>query len=116
PAFGDRRSYQMDIGNSREALREAELDYAEGADILMVKPASVCLDVLRSVRDRYDLPVAAYHVSGEYAMIKAAAARGWIDERRAMIETLTSIRRAGADIIITYYAREAINALKNGEF
>jgi len=116
PAFGDRRSYQMDAGNSREALREAELDYAEGADILMVKPATVCLDVLRQVRDRFDLPVAAYHVSGEYAMIKAVAARGWIDERRAMIETLTSIRRAGADIIITYYAREAVRALKNGEF
>ncbi|HVF57762.1 MAG TPA: porphobilinogen synthase [Pyrinomonadaceae bacterium] len=111
PAFGDRRSYQMDGANAREALREAELDYAEGADILMVKPASVYLDVMRMVRDRFDLPLAAYHVSGEYAMIKAAAERGWIDEKRAMLETLTSIRRAGADIIITYYAREAAREL-----
>ena len=112
PAFGDRRAYQMDAGNAREALREAELDYSEGADILMVKPATVYLDVLRMVRDRFDLPMAAYHVSGEYAMIKAAAARGWIDEQRAMLETLTCIKRAGADIILTYYAREAIKALK----
>ena len=112
PAFGDRRAYQMDAGNAREALREAELDYAEGADILMVKPATPYLDVLRMVRDRFDVPLAAYHVSGEYAMLKAAAARGWIDERRAMMETLTSIRRAGADIIITYYAREAARLLK----
>lgn len=107
PAFGDRRSYQMDNSNAREALREAELDYAEGADILMVKPATTYLDVMRMVRDRFDLPLAAYHVSGEYAMIKAAAERGWIDEKRVMLETLTGIRRAGADIIITYYAREA---------
>ena len=112
PAFGDRRAYQMDAANAREALREAELDYAEGADILMVKPATPYLDVLRMVRDRFDVPLAAYHVSGEYAMLKAAAARGWIDERRAMLETLTSIRRAGADIIITYYAREAARLLK----
>jgi porphobilinogen synthase len=112
PAFGDRRAYQMDAANAREALREAELDYAEGADILMVKPATPYLDVLRMVRDRFDLPLAAYHVSGEYAMLKAAAARGWIDEQRAMLETLTSIRRAGADIIITYYAREAARLLK----
>ena len=112
PAFGDRRAYQMDAGNAREALREAELDYSEGADILMVKPATVYLDVLRMVRDRFDVPMAAYHVSGEYAMIKAAAARGWIDEQRAMLETLTCIKRAGADIILTYYAREAIKALK----
>ncbi|MGH9901446.1 MAG: porphobilinogen synthase [Pyrinomonadaceae bacterium] len=112
PAFGDRRSYQMDPANAHEALREAELDYAEGADILMVKPATAYLDVVRMVRDRFDLPLAAYHVSGEYAMIKAAAERGWIDERRVMLETLTSIRRAGADIIITYYAREAAQALK----
>lgn len=111
PAFGDRRSYQMDNANAREAMREAELDYAEGADILMVKPATLYLDVLRHVRDRFDLPLAAYHVSGEYAMIKAAAERGWIDEERVMLETLTSIRRAGADIIITYYARQAIHAL-----
>jgi porphobilinogen synthase len=112
PAFGDRRAYQMDAGNAREALREAELDYAEGADFLMVKPAVAYLDVLRMVRDRFDLPLAAYHVSGEYAMLKAAAQRGWIDEQRAMLETLTSIRRAGADIIITYYAREAARLLR----
>ena len=112
PAFGDRRAYQMDSANAREALREAELDYAEGADVLMVKPATPYLDVLRMVRDRFDVPLAAYHVSGEYAMLKAAAARGWLDERRAMMETLTSIRRAGADIIITYYAREAARLLR----
>ncbi len=112
PAFGDRRSYQMDSANAREALREAELDYTEGADVLMVKPATAYLDIIRAVRDRFDLPVAAYHVSGEYAMIKAAAERGWIDEGRVMLETLTGIRRAGADIIITYYAREAAAALK----
>ncbi|MEJ7711223.1 MAG: porphobilinogen synthase [Pyrinomonadaceae bacterium] len=111
PAFGDRRAYQMDGGNAREALREAELDYTEGADILMVKPATIYLDVLKMLRDRFDLPLAAYHVSGEYAMIKAAAAKGWIDEERTMMETLTSIRRAGADIIITYYAREAVRVL-----
>jgi porphobilinogen synthase len=112
PAFGDRRAYQMDGANAREALREAELDYTEGADILMVKPALPYLDILKQVRDRFDLPLAAYHVSGEYAMIKAAAAKGWIDERRVMLETLTSIKRAGADIIITYYAQEAVRALK----
>ena len=111
PAFGDRRSYQMDGANAREALREAELDYSEGADILMVKPAGAYLDIMRMVRDRFDLPLAAYQVSGEYAMIKAAAERGWIDERRVMLETLTSIKRAGADIIITYYAREAAREL-----
>lgn len=111
PAFGDRRAYQMDSANAREAMREAELDYAEGADILMVKPATVYLDILKMVRDRFDLPLAAYHVSGEYAMIKAAAQNGWIDEQRVMMETLTSIKRAGADIIITYYAREASRAL-----
>ena len=111
PAFGDRRAYQMDAANAREAIREAELDYSEGADMLMVKPATVYLDILKTVRDRFDLPLAAYHVSGEYAMIKAAAQRGWIDEQRVMMETLTSIKRAGADIILTYYAREAIEAL-----
>lgn len=111
PSFGDRRAYQMDPANAREALREAELDYAEGGDMLMVKPATLYLDVLKMVRDRFDLPLAAYHVSGEYAMIKAAAAQGWIDEERTMMETLTSIRRAGADIIITYYAREAAKIL-----
>ena len=111
PEFGDRRAYQMDPPNAREAMREAELDFSEGADILMVKPATVYLDVLKMVRDRFDLPLAAYHVSGEYALIKAAAQKGWIDEERVMMETLTSIKRAGADIILTYYAREAIRAL-----
>lgn len=111
PAFGDRRAYQMDSANAREAMREAELDFAEGADVLMVKPATVYLDILRMVRDRFDLPLAAYHVSGEYAMIKAAAQNGWIDEQRVMMETLMSIKRAGADIILTYYAREAARAL-----
>jgi porphobilinogen synthase len=113
PAFGDRRSYQMDAANAREALREAELDYTEGADILLVKPATAYLDILRLVRDRFDLPLAAYQVSGEYAMIKAAAQKGWIDEQRVMMETLTCIKRAGADIIITYYAREAVKALSS---
>ncbi len=112
PAFGDRRAYQMDAANWREALREADLDYAEGADVLMVKPATAYLDILKMMRDRFDLPLAAYHVSGEYAMIKAAAQRGWIDEQRVMLETLTSIKRAGADIIITYYARDAARLLK----
>jgi porphobilinogen synthase len=111
PEFGDRRAYQMDPPNAREAMREAELDYSEGADILMVKPATVYLDILKMVRDRFDLPLAAYHVSGEYALIKAAAQKGWIDEERVMMETLTSIKRAGADIILTYYAREAIRLL-----
>jgi porphobilinogen synthase len=111
PSFGDRRAYQMDPANAREAMREAELDYSEGADILMVKPATVYLDILKMVRDRFDVPLAAYHVSGEYAMIKAAAQNGWIDEQRVMMETLTSIKRAGADIILTYYAREAIKRL-----
>ncbi len=111
PAFGDRRAYQMDAANVREAMREAELDYAEGADILMVKPATCYLDILKMLREEFDLPTAAYHVSGEYAMIKAAAQNGWIDEQRVMMETLTSIKRAGADIILTYYAREAIRAL-----
>jgi len=112
PEFGDRRAYQMDPPNAREAMREAEIDYSEGADILMVKPATVYLDVLKMVRDRFDVPLAAYHVSGEYALIKAAAQRGWIDEQRVMLETLTSIKRAGADIILTYYACEAIRALE----
>lgn len=112
PAFGDRRAYQMDPANVREAMREAELDYAEGADILMVKPATCYLDILKTLREEFDLPTAAYHVSGEYAMIKAAAQNGWIDEQRVMMETLTSIKRAGADIILTYYAREAIKLLR----
>jgi porphobilinogen synthase len=111
PAFGDRRAYQMDSANVREAMREAELDYVEGADILMVKPATCYLDILKTLREEFDLPIAAYHVSGEYAMIKAAAQKGWIDEQRVMMETLTGIKRAGADIILTYYAREAIRSL-----
>ena len=111
PAFGDRRSHQMDPANSDEALREVALDLDEGADIVMVKPALTYLDVIARVKAEFGVPTAAYHVSGEYAMLKAAARNGWIDERRAMMETLTAIRRAGADIIITYYAREAARAL-----
>jgi porphobilinogen synthase len=111
PAFGDRRAYQMDVANVREAMYEAELDYAEGADILMVKPATCYLDILKTLREQFDLPMAAYHVSGEYSMIKAAARNGWIDEQRVMMETLTSIKRAGADIILTYYAREAVKEI-----
>jgi porphobilinogen synthase len=111
PKFGDRRSHQMDPANSREALREVAQDLEEGADLIMVKPALTYLDVITRVKDTFGYPTAAYHVSGEYAMLKAAARNGWIDERRAMLETLTAIRRAGADIIITYYAREAARAL-----
>ena len=111
PAFGDRRSHQMDPANVDEALREVALDLDEGADIVMVKPALPYLDVIARVKDEFGVPTAVYHVSGEYAMLKAAARNGWIDEPRAMMETLTSIRRAGADIIITYYAREAARAL-----
>jgi porphobilinogen synthase len=111
PAFGDRRSHQMDPANVEEALREVELDIEEGADIVMVKPAITYLDVIARVKAEFGVPTAAYHVSGEYAMLKAAARNGWIDEPRAMMETLTAIRRAGADIIITYYAREAAKAL-----
>jgi porphobilinogen synthase len=111
PQFGDRRGYQMDPANAREAMREAELDYQQGADMLMVKPALPYLDIIRAVRERFDLPVAAYQVSGEYAMIKAAARLGWIDEERVALESLTSIKRAGADIILTYYARELANRL-----
>jgi len=111
PRFGDRRSHQMDPANSAEAMREVEQDIAEGADIVMVKPAVTYLDVIARVKERFQFPTAAYHVSGEYAMLKAAARNGWIDEPRAMLETLTSIRRAGADIIITYYAREAARAI-----
>jgi porphobilinogen synthase len=111
PAFGDRRSHQMDPANVEEALREVELDIEEGADIVMVKPALTYLDVIWRVKETFRLPTAAYHVSGEYSMLKAAARNGWIDEPRAMMETLTSIRRAGADIVITYYAREAARAL-----
>jgi porphobilinogen synthase len=111
PQFGDRRSHQMDPANAAEALREVELDIAEGADIVMVKPAVTYLDVIARVKEAFDFPTAAYHVSGEYAMLKAAARHGWIDEPRAMLETLTAIRRAGADIIITYYARDAARAI-----
>jgi porphobilinogen synthase len=107
PAFGDRRAYQMDPANGDEAVREALLDVQEGADVVMVKPALAYLDVIRRVKDATHLPVAAYNVSGEYAMIKAAAAAGALDERAAVLETLTSIRRAGADIVITYHAKDA---------
>ena len=114
PTFGDRRGYQMDPANVREAMREATLDVDEGADILMVKPAVAYLDIISRLRDEFDLPVAAYHVSGEYAMIKAAAARGWIDEERVMAETMLSIRRAGADIILTYFAKDMARYLLKG--
>jgi len=107
PEFGDRRGYQMDPANAAEAVREAELDLEEGADMVMVKPAVPYLDVVRRVKDATGAPVAAYHVSGEYSMLKAAAANGWIDERSAALETLTAMRRAGADTIVTYYAKEA---------
>jgi porphobilinogen synthase len=111
PQFGDRRSYQMDPGNMREAMREIELDVEEGADMIMVKPALPYLDVIAAARARFDLPLAAYQVSGEYAMIEAAARNGWIDRERVMMEALLSIRRAGAIIILTYYAKEAAKLL-----
>lgn len=111
PQFGDRRSYQMDPSNRREALKEVALDVEEGADIVMVKPAMTYLDIISDVRESFDLPVAAYNVSGEYSVIKAAARLGWIDEKRAMMEVLTSIKRAGADMILTYFAKEAAKAL-----
>jgi len=107
PQFGDRKAYQMDPANRKEALREVELDVEEGADIIMVKPALPYLDIIREVKNRWDIPVAAYNVSGEYAMIKAAAERGWLDGEAAMLESLLSIKRAGADIILTYFAKEA---------
>jgi porphobilinogen synthase len=113
PQFGDRRGYQMDPRNAREALREVELDIAEGADIVMVKPALPYLDIIRAVRERVCLPVAAYNVSGEFAMVKAAAARGWLDEKRAALEVLCGIRRAGADLILTYWAKDAAQWLRN---
>ena len=112
PQFGDRRSYQMDPANAREAVREAALDVAEGADMLMVKPALAYLDVVRQIRDNFDLPLAVYNVSGEYAMVKAAAANGWIDEKRIVLETLLGMKRAGADIIITYHALDAARWLQ----
>jgi porphobilinogen synthase len=111
PQFGDRRSYQMDPANGREAMREIELDLQEGADMIMVKPALAYLDLIRQARDRFDVPIAAYQVSGEYSMIVAAARNGWIDEERAMMETLTSITRAGASIILTYFAKPAARFL-----
>jgi porphobilinogen synthase len=113
PQFGDRSGYQMDPPNSREALREVAMDIAEGADVVMVKPALSYLDIIRQVRDRFELPVAAYSVSGEYSMIKAAAARGWLDERRVALELLTSIKRAGADMIITYWAKDVVRWLRD---
>ncbi|MCA1596727.1 MAG: porphobilinogen synthase [Chloroflexi bacterium] len=114
PRFGDRRGYQMDPANRREALREVLLDVDEGADMVMVKPALAYLDIIRDVREAVNVPVAAYNVSGEYAMLKAAAMNGWLDERTAVLETLTSIRRAGADVILTYHAPDAARWLKSG--
>ena len=113
PQFGDRRSYQMDSPNAREAMREIEQDINEGADIIMVKPALPYLDIIRMARDRFNVPLAAYNVSGEYAMLKAAVQNGWLDEKRVVLEALTSIKRAGADIIITYFAREAARWLSS---
>jgi len=112
PAFGDRRGYQMDPGNAEEAVREALLDVEEGADVVMVKPALPYLDVIRRVKEATRVPVAAYNVGGEYAMVKAAAERGWIDERTTVLETLTGIHRAGADIVITYHAKDAARWLR----
>jgi porphobilinogen synthase len=114
PAFGDRRGYQMDSPNSNEALREVALDIEEGADIVMVKPAGAYLDIIRRVKERFEMPTAAYQVSGEYSMIKAAAERGWIDERRVALESLIAIKRAGADIILTYFAPDAARWLAEG--
>ena len=115
PQFGDRRSYQMDPANAREAMREIESDIAEGADIVMVKPAMSYMDVIRRARERFDHPLAAYNVSGEYSMVKAAGARGWIDEKRITLEILTSIRRAGADFILSYHAKEVSQWLRDAE-
>jgi porphobilinogen synthase len=115
PAFGDRRAYQMDPGNGEEALRETALDIAEGADIVMVKPALAYMDIIRRVKDEFGYPTAAYNVSGEYAMVKAAAANGWIDEKRLVLETLTAFKRAGADLILTYHAKDAARWLSEGE-
>jgi porphobilinogen synthase len=112
PQFGDRRSYQMDPANAREALKEVALDIEEGADLVMVKPALPYLDVIRRVRDKFDVPVGAYNVSGEYAMVKAAAQKGWLDEKRVALEILTGIQRAGADFILTYHAKDAAQWLK----
>jgi porphobilinogen synthase len=111
PQFGDRRSYQMDPANGREAMREIQLDLEEGADMIMVKPALAYLDLIREARQRFDVPIAAYQVSGEYSMIVAAARNGWLDHDRAMMETLTSIRRSGADVILTYFSKPAARLL-----
>jgi porphobilinogen synthase len=111
PQFGDRKSYQMDYGNAQEAMREIALDIQEGADIVMVKPALAYLDIIRWTKENFNLPIAAYNVSGEYSMIKAAAEKGWIDGERVMLESLTAIKRAGADVIITYFAKEAIKLI-----
>ena len=116
PQFGDRRSYQMDPANGDEALREVALDIEEGADIVMVKPALPYLDVIRRVKEHFDYPLAAYNVSGEYAMLKAAALNGWLDEERVMLEALTSIKRAGADLILTYFAKDAARIVRKKEF
>ena len=113
PQFGDRRTYQMDPPNIREALREVKLDIEEGADIVMVKPALAYLDVIKAVKDEFNHPLAAYNVSGEYSMIKAAGMKGWIDEERVMLEVLTAIKRAGADMIITYFAKDAARVLNS---
>jgi len=112
PQFGDRRSYQMDPANAREALKEVALDLEEGADMIMIKPALPYLDVIRRVRDEFSVPIGAYNVSGEYAMVKAAAQNGWLDEKRVVLEVLTGIQRAGADIILTYHAKDAARWLK----
>ncbi|MEI9934663.1 MAG: hypothetical protein WDM71_07360 [Ferruginibacter sp.] len=111
PGFGDKKTYQMDYANRTEAIKETLMDIEEGADIVMVKPAMAYLDIIREIRDRVHVPVSAYHVSGEYAMIKAAAKAGWLDENKAIIESLTSIKRAGADLIATYFAKEAARLL-----
>ncbi|GAB6934447.1 MAG: porphobilinogen synthase [Calditerricola sp.] len=115
PQFGDRKTYQMDPANAREALREARADVEQGADLLMVKPALAYLDIIRLLKEHFDLPVAAYNVSGEYSMIKAAAANGWIDERAVVMELLTGIKRAGADLILTYFAKDVARWLREGE-
>jgi porphobilinogen synthase len=114
PSFGDRRSHQMDPANAREAMREIEIDLAEGADLIIVKPALSYLDIVRAAADRFDVPLTAYNVSGEYAMIKAAGQLGWIDERRVTLETLLSMKRAGASRIITYHAKDAARWLRDG--
>ena len=113
PQFGDRKAYQMDPANAREALREVELDIAEGADMVMIKPALAYLDIIRQTRDRFDVPIAAYNVSGEYAMVKAAGRNGWIDEQKVILELLTGIKRAGADVILSYHAKDAARWLRN---